>query len=297
MLKTTLTQWQIFNAVVDHGGYLQATAKLNRSHSSLHHAVQKLQESIGVRLIEVRGKQITLTPIGEVMRRRSRQLLEDADNLEKLAKTVREGWETEVRLAVEGIYPQAALIEVLKKFHERGHGTRLKLENVILNGAVEAIHNASADLVISPIVPTGYFGTLLVSVALRPFAGRNHPLVMTKTPVESRELHRHLQIVISDRAKSVWPATIGWLKSEERWSVGDFYQARDILLSGVGFCWLPPHMFEDEIRRGDLRLLNTRDRLELLVPLSLVVPVPERLGPAGRLLADLFRASAIAETP
>ncbi len=292
MLKTTLTQWRVFNAVIDNGGYLQAAGHLHRSHSSLHHAVQKLQESLGVELVRVEGKQIFLTPVGEVMRRRSRQLLQDAEDLERLAATVRAGWETEVALAVEGIYPPAALMEVLKKFHERGKGTRLKVENVILNGAVEAIHRASADVVITPIIPTGYFGTPLMNITLLPFAGRDHPLARSERLIESRDLQRNLQVVISDRAKTPWPATIGWLKSEERWSVSDFYQARDVLMTGVGFGWLPPHMFEAEIKSGDLAPLKTRDRLELLVPLSLVVPAPERLGPAGRLLADLFRASA-----
>ena len=292
MLKTTLAQWRIFNAVIEHGGYLQAADKLNRSHSSLHHAVQKLQESLGVELLRVEGKQISLTPVGEVMRRRSQLLLEDATSLERLGQTVRAGWETEITLAVEGIYPKSALMQVLRRFHEHGQGSRLKVENVILNGAVEAIRNAAADLVITPIVPSGYLGTPLMSISMLPLAHRDHPLVTTDVPIESKELQRTLQIVISDRTKSSPPAPIGWLKSEERWTVSDFQQARDILLTGVGFCWLPTHMFEDDLLSGDLAPLKTRDQLELLVPLTLVLPTPEKLGPAGRLLAGFIRDTA-----
>ncbi|MFC4273177.1 LysR family transcriptional regulator [Sneathiella chungangensis] len=293
MLKATLTQWQIFNAVIDHGGYLQAAEKLNRSHSSLHHAVQKLQDQLGMQLVTVAGKQVRLTPIGEVMRRRSLQLIEDAKDLERLAETALQGWETEIRVAVEGIYPKDRLIEVLREFHEQGHGTRLKIENVFLNGAVEAIRTAAADMVVSPIVPSGFLGTPLMRVPLSPFAGKDHPLIAQNSPIETGELQRHLQIVISDGTKTELPITVGWLKSEQRWTVSGFHQARDILLSGIGFCWLPAHLFQEDIDGGNLCRLDTRDKLEALIPLSLVIPAPEKLGPAGRLLADLFRKRAV----
>jgi len=289
MLTATLTQWQIFNAVIDHGGYLQAAEKLNRSHSSLHHAVQKLQDQLGVRLVTVEGKQVRLTPIGEVMRRRSQQLIEDAENIERIVKTARQGWETELTVAVEGIYPKDHLVTVLRQFHAKSQGTRLKIESVILNGAVEAIQDAAADIVISPIVPQGFIGTPLLRVPLSPLAGKDHPLVARGTPIETGELHRHLQIVISDRTRAPLPTTIGWLKSEQRWTVSGFYEARDILLSGIGFCWLPLHMFKEDLEKGDLCRLNTQDKLEILAPLDLVIPAPEKLGPAGKLLADLFR--------
>ena len=41
--KTTLEQWRILQAVVDHGGYAKAADYLNKSQSSLNHAVAKLQ--------------------------------------------------------------------------------------------------------------------------------------------------------------------------------------------------------------------------------------------------------------
>ena len=51
-------------------------------------------------------------------------------------------------------------------------------------------------------------------------------------------------------------------------------------------------MFEDDLLSGDLAPLKTRDQLELLVPLTLVLPTPEKLGPAGRLLAGFIRDTA-----
>jgi transcriptional regulator, LysR family len=53
--KDTLEQWRIFQAVVEQGGYAQAAEKLNKSQSSLNHAIAKLQQTLGVALLEVRG--------------------------------------------------------------------------------------------------------------------------------------------------------------------------------------------------------------------------------------------------
>ena len=297
MNKATLTQWRIFNAVIDHGGYLPAAEKLNRSHSSLHHAIQKLQKQLGVPLLTVSGKQVRLTPVGEMVRRRSRQLLADAKDLETLTKIAQMGWETEVTLAVEGLYPRAILTDILKEFHARGENTRLKIDSVILNGAVEAITAAKADLVVTPVIPHGFFGTPLLTIPMRPYAHRDNPLVTSRTPIEDRELQRALQIVISDGTTTPVPATIGWLKSEQRWTVSVFYQARDILMSGMGFCWLAPHMFEEDIRSGLLQPVNSRDRLEMRIPLSLVIPAADLAGPATTLLADLFRKNTKLDGP
>ncbi|EDP99496.1 transcriptional regulator, LysR family protein [Shewanella benthica KT99] len=46
--KSTLEQWRILQAVVDFGGDAQAAAVLNKSQSSLNHAVAKLQSQLGI---------------------------------------------------------------------------------------------------------------------------------------------------------------------------------------------------------------------------------------------------------
>lgn len=72
--KSTFEQWRIFQAVVDCGGYAQAAEALNKSQSSLNHAVAKLQQSLGVALLGVRGRKAVLTPAGEIFLKRARQL-------------------------------------------------------------------------------------------------------------------------------------------------------------------------------------------------------------------------------
>jgi len=286
MLKISLNQWQIFCAVIDHGGYAKAAVYLNRSHSSLHHAVTKLQEQLGVKLVEVQGKALTLTEIGTVMHRHARNLIEEAENIEKLANLLNEGWETEVTLAIENIYPRSHLTPLLARFYEENSITRLQIKEVVLQGAVDTIQQKKADIVITPLVPQGFMGHPLMIQMLRPYVHVSHPLHKQNTPITARQLKEHLQIVIRDNAPTRRDPAPGWLRSEQRWTIDNFYQAREIMRCGEGFCWAP-----DEIFAGDREFIALEGEMDLsrVVPLHLVLPHREVAGPAVQLLTRLFK--------
>jgi DNA-binding transcriptional LysR family regulator len=76
MLKATLEQWRMFKAVVDAGGFNQAADVVHKSQSSIHHAVNKLEDSLGVSLLTIDGRRMKLTDAGELMLRRANYLLE-----------------------------------------------------------------------------------------------------------------------------------------------------------------------------------------------------------------------------
>ena len=137
--KSTLEQWRIFQAVIDCGGYAHAAEQLNKSQSSLNHAVAKLQQVLGVQLLEVKGRKAVLTSVGEVMLRRSRQLTQTAQELEQLAHNLEQGWEPEVKLALEMVFDRSTLIPALRKFQDFSRGSRLSIEDTVLTGTLEHI--------------------------------------------------------------------------------------------------------------------------------------------------------------
>src|SRR5690554_840110 len=82
MSRVTLAQWQMLAAVVDHGGFARAAEAVHKSPSTLNHAVHKLEEQLGVRVLAPVGRQVRLTEAGEMLLRRARQLIESASALE-----------------------------------------------------------------------------------------------------------------------------------------------------------------------------------------------------------------------
>lgn len=284
--RSTLEQWRILQAVVDAGGYAQAAERLNKSQSSLNHAVSKLQNQLGVELLEVIGRKAQLTPAGEVMLRRSRVLTQQIEDLELLAANIDMGWEPEIRVAVEIIYPKTYLYQALAEFQPLSRGSRVQIIETVITGTAEMITEGRADLVIAAagVVPKGYLGEPLCVANLIPVIAHCHPLAQ-QDPIDSHELSQHLQLVIRDTALNPQERA-GWLKAEQRWTVSNFHEALAILKLGHGFCWMPDELALPAIASGELVRLPLRQSSDRQVPLTLIVPKEDKLGPGSKLLME-----------
>lgn len=108
--RVSLEQWRTLQAVVDNGGFAQAAEALHRSQSSISYTVGRMQEQLGVPLLRIDGRKAVLTEAGNMLLRRSRQLVKQASQLEELAHHMEQGWEAEVRLVVDAAYPTARLV-------------------------------------------------------------------------------------------------------------------------------------------------------------------------------------------
>ncbi|MDN7126831.1 LysR family transcriptional regulator [Pseudidiomarina sp. 1APR75-33.1] len=282
--KTTLEQWRILQAVVDYGGYARAAEAINKSQSSMNHAVAKLQESLGVKLLQVVGRKAELTNIGEVMLRRSRQLTVLVTELEQLAQNLKQGWEPEIKLAVEMVFDRNKLLPVLREFQLHSRGSRLVIEDTVLTGSVEAIIDQSADIVISHQLPRGIVGEPLSNYRMQLVVASDHPLAQFPQPISPDQLSQYLQVVIRDTARKPVEAE-GWLKAEQRWTVNNFNEALPLVEAGIGFCWLPPFVTRNAENLVELSLSGSSRREG---GMYLVLPKNEKTGPCARLLYDML---------
>ncbi|WP_299010324.1 LysR family transcriptional regulator [uncultured Shewanella sp.] len=286
--KSTLEQWRILQAVIDYGGYAQAAEQLNKSQSSLNHAVGKLQQQLGVSLLEVHGRKAELTPSGEVLLRHSRHITQSVHNLENLASNLQQGWEPTLTLAREIIYPMDNLINALDCFLPQSRGTRITILDSVITGTQELIKEKSVDLAICDgAPPKGYLAEPLCDIFFILVCHPQHPLAATPFLEDDKVLAEHLQIVIKDTARHE-TADLGWLKAEQRWTVSNFHEAINILKKGIGFCWIPSHLIETELAQAELIQLNLSGNSQRKVMLSLVVPNREQQGPASKLLESLI---------
>lgn len=284
--KTTLEQWRILQAVVDYGGYAQAATMLNKSQSSLNHAVSKLQHQLGVQLLEIRGRKAFLTDAGEVMLRRSRKLSQTIEELEELADSLELGWEPEILLSLEMVYPRDHLLRVLSAFLPLSRGTRLNIIDSVLTGNRELIQAHKVDIAITSIVPKGYLGQPLCTIKMLPLCHPQHPL-LNNSILDSEQLEHELQVVIRDTASKPDEAR-GWLRSEQRWTVNHFHEAINILKRGMGFAWIPEYLAMPLIEHNELAVVPLSGGSFIKEVLRLVLPSPDYAGPGTRLLETLF---------
>lgn len=287
--KSTLEQWRIIQAVVDYGGYAQAAEKLNKSQSSLNHAVAKLQFQLGVQLLEVKGRKAYLTECGEVLLRRSRHITQAVNELELLANNLETGWEPTLTIAREIIYPMNDLVDVLSQFYPFSRGTRITVIDTVLTGTSELIIDKAVDIAIcGGPPPKGHLAEPLIDINFNLVCHPEHPLAQYDVIEEDQILAQHLQIVIKDTAVS--PNTdLGWLKAEQRWTVTNFHEAVVILKRGMGFCWLPEDIVLPLVKNGEFKKLNLRGSSKRKVTLSLVIPNRDKQGPASELIESLIK--------
>jgi len=88
-LKTTLDQWQTLYEI-DRAGSIQAAAlQLNKSHTTLIYALRKLEDQLGVTLVQVEGRRAVLSEDGKSLLRRASSMLEQARELELISEEYR----------------------------------------------------------------------------------------------------------------------------------------------------------------------------------------------------------------
>lgn len=289
MHKSTLEQWRMLQAVVDHGGFAQAAAAIHKSQSSINHAVHKLQDQLGLELLEVRGRKAHLTDTGQLMLRRARQLLAQADQLQDVAASLSRGQEAELRLAADEVFPYESLARALCTLSEDFPHTRVQLMETVLSGGPELLSAGEVDLLIAGSVPGGFLGEPLLTVEFTAVAHPDHPLHALGRPLTLQDLASSRQIVVRDSARGS-RVDSGWLGAEQRWTVSHLETSVDMISRGMGFAWLPRTRIGASLAAGRLKPLDLEQGGTRNITLYLTYADPDRAGPVTRRLGELLTA-------
>ncbi|HEU0198245.1 MAG TPA: LysR family transcriptional regulator [Nevskiaceae bacterium] len=291
--RIALEQWRVLRAVVEAGGYVPAAEALHKSQSAVTYAVQKMERLMGVKLFELHGRRAVLTRAGQVLYRRSAALLDEAATLETAAAQLAGGWEPELRLAVDIVFPTWLLMEGLKRFAAEQPATRIELFETVLGGTEDALLQHRVDLAISPTVPQGFLGDPLMRLRFLAVAAPQHPLHQLGHPVTAQDLRRHRQLVIRDSGL-LRNRSVGWLAAEARWTVSHKATSIHAVCQGLGFAWYAEDMIRTELASGALRPLPLAEGAERFAELYLVFADRDYAGPGALRLASLLRAVAAA---
>ncbi len=285
--RVSLDQWRTLQAVIDHGGYAHAAEKLHRSQSSVSYAVNRLQEQLGLKILHIEGRKAVLSEAGKILLQRSRQLVADANAIEQQAHHLEQGWEAEIRLAVESSYPTQYLMQALKLFEPICKETRIRLQEAVLSGAEDILMQGDADLAISPYVPKGYLGEELIQVNFVAVAHPKHALHQLGRNITTHDLNRETHVIVSDSGSKGIDA--GWLNESHRWVVASLESARTVISSGLGYSWLPETDIKQQINNHELKYLPLNEGQRHTSFLYLIYANPDQVGPATQQLAEILK--------
>ena len=281
MLRTTLEQWRMFQAVAQAGGFSQAADVIHKSQSTIHHGVQKLEESLGIQLLETRGRKVHLTEEGKLMLRRASYILEEAVKVEALAGVLGDGVETELNVAVDHAFPHDLVYECLNRVTAEYALLCINFRETSLSGSNELLTEGEVDLAISPYTLPDCLNEELCAVTFIALAHPSHALHELARDLELEDLKSHRQIVVRDSAREI-ERDEGWLGAEQRWTVDHLRTSLDLVSRGFGYAWLPEPLCRDAIEAGRLKPLALGKRTRRQVNFYLNFLDADRLGPAAR---------------
>lgn len=286
-----MEQWRVFQAIIEHGGYAQAAAHLHRSQSAISYSMSRLQQQLGIALLKIEGRKALLTESGRVLLHRSHQLLNNATEIENFAQQLAEGRESEIKLVVDAAFPNDLLMHALSIFAKQSLGTQVQLREIILSGASDALLNNEADLVIGVNLANQMMADPLIEIEFHAVAHPDHPLHHLADPITEDDLDRYTHIVIRDSGQQQL-MDVGWLSTQQRWTVSSIDSALSALQHGLGYGWLPRNRLNQSLELKQLQFLTLRQGQTYKANLYISFAHPQNIGPATQEMAEIIKRVA-----
>jgi len=289
----TLDQLRTFIAAVDEGSFSAAGRKLRRAQSVVSQTLANLEAQLGVKLFDRSARYPRLTDEGRSLLADARSVADNVDEFKARARTMREGLEPELSVAMDVMYPMAALTRAAAHNRKTYPHTPLRLYVEALGGVIKPVldRNCSIGVIGSlPLVPDELQSEPLPSTPLVTVVSPSHPLAKNRGVVSVSTIAKHVQLVLSDRTALSEGRDFGVL-SPLTWRLGDLGAKHAFLKAGLGWGHMPLHIVKAELESGAL----VKIRVEAVprapvMPMRVVFRKDAPPGPAGRaFIAQLKR--------
>jgi DNA-binding transcriptional LysR family regulator len=243
-----------FDAVATEGSFQAGAAALNRSHPSVFAAIARLEQQLGLTLLDRSGYRVALTSEGRLFHTRARLALREFEHLRTYATQLASGEETVLRVVLGDLSPRPRILGLLSRFFAEHTRTRLHLEYEAIGGPLERLIQDEVDLVFHWADPSDprLQRIELEEVSFVPVVAPGFlplPLAHNLTPEQMRLF---TQCVIRDTARNPSPVSYFLVDGAHQCSVPDHMMKKELILHGLAWGHLPAWLIEDELRDGSL---------------------------------------------
>ena len=147
-LAMTLTELRYLIAVADLQHFGHAAERCHVSQPSLSGQLRRLEETLGVSLIERTTRFVALTPLGERIVAHARRILEEADRIMQLARHCHGTLTGDLRLGVISTLGPYILPRFLSGLHQNFPNLRLVLREDLIANLLAALEAYALDVVL-----------------------------------------------------------------------------------------------------------------------------------------------------
>ncbi len=254
MKNFTLHALQCFDAVAREGSFQAAAQRLHRTHPTVFAAVRKLEQQLGLKLLDRSGYRVKLTEHGRSFHRSSQVLLRATQGLRTQATQLAMGEESELRVVIGDLCPLAPTLALLKRFFDARPDTRLHLYFEAISGPWERLFDGEADLILHHIDASDrrlesieLFDVQLVPVVAPGFL----PFRITDS-ITPEQMTDFSQCIIRDTARHSPARSYFVLAGAPHWTVADQLMKKEVILQGMGWGHMPVFLVSEELRAGRL---------------------------------------------
>jgi DNA-binding transcriptional LysR family regulator len=292
----SMDQLRTFIAAADEGSFSAAGRKLRRAQSVVSHTLANLEAQVGFALFDRAGRYPQLTEAGRALLAEARRAADSMDAFKARARTLAEGLEPELSVAVDVMYPIAKLTGAVQAFHREFPSTPLRLYVEALGAVVQPLLDGQCRIAVIgsfPEVPAACASEYLLGVQAATVVAPGHPLARTEGMVMRAEAGRHVQLVLTDRSTLTRGRDFGVL-SPRVWRLADLGAKHAFLRAGLGWGNMPLHMVEQDLESGALvRIeLETHPVLGSGFSMHAIFMKDQPPGPAGRWFIERLKSSA-----
>jgi DNA-binding transcriptional LysR family regulator len=273
----TASDLRVFVRVMDRGSFSSAAKDLGLTPSAVSKLVSRLEDRLGVRLLERSTRRLALTPEGETFLARARRIVADIDEAEAEVMQARGAPRGRLRInsgTAFGLHQLApALADFLARYPE------IDLELSITDRLVDLIEEQADIAVRSGHIPEGPFVQRKIADLQRVICAAPSYLKRRGTPTVAADLQKRDCILVAGAGLNRWPFTtrsgIDVVEVRPRVMTDDAEAALRLAIEGAGIIRLSDVIVGGPLRDGQL--------VALLTDIHHVEPFPlAAIYPAGR---------------
>jgi len=292
MLRTNLNEMLIFMAVVDGASFVAGGQAMGLTRSAAGKAVARLEDNLGVRLLNRTTRTLSLTDEGRALYDQGLQILAAVDNAQSSIGQPSGTPRGLLRLTVPDAFGRRVLMPLVKKYLEAWPDVQVevsfadRMADIVEDGFDLAIRigGEHADRQLVSRVVARYNAVLCAA----PGYLAEHP-----APRDLDALVKHDCLYFSSRTrKQSWrfrDGQGGWVKASgrSRLRLDSGEALRDAAVSGLGIAFLPDFLVAEDLAAG--RLVQVLPELDAGdVEIMAMYPSKRYLEPRVRRFIDLM---------
>lgn len=249
---------ECFLAVIENGSFSGAALALHKAQSSISYTIKKLEQKLGIEIFDRKTKDFIITDTAQTLYTKFINIVKINKEIFEFSNLVKNGIETKLNLALTAVTPTPLVIKALKKFNEKFPQVQIELLFTTCDEPLDYLGTNKVDFAItsSLINHEDFDRAQWHIVEFIAVAAHGHPA--TFPGISAEDLNEMTYLVVGGRDTLKKKQSQGMVTGGNVWNVTDFLVKKELLISGLGWGFIPRKIIERELEEGLLQPIRAK---------------------------------------